>query len=121
MFAAANSNFDLYQDSLEKLSALETEVHLCEHYGALTGAEGRGFMAQSMADAVTMRLLIEEIYNSTRDEEKTIEQLLAKVSENASGYFLPREVMALVLGQMTRFIAKQHKANRKIRIEESGL
>ncbi len=113
VFAAANSNFDLYQDSLKKLAALETEVHLCEHYGALTGAEGKGFMAQSMADAVAMRQLIEEIYNSTRDEEKTVDQLLAKVAENASVYFLPREVMTLVLGQMTRFIAKQHKANRK--------
>ena len=110
IFAAANSNFDLYQESLKKMAEYEVAIHLFEHYGALIQPAGQGFMTQSMADAVTMRQWIEKIYDSTRDEQQTVEALLEQVSKTASGYFLPKKIMAVVLGQMTRFIAKQHGA-----------
>jgi len=112
VFAAANSNFDLYQESLKKMAEYEVAIHLFEHYGALTQTAGNEFMKQSMADAVIMRQMIEEIYDSTRDEQKTVEALLTAVSTTASGYFLPKKIMAVVLGQMTRFIAKQHAAKK---------
>lgn len=114
VFAAANSNFDLYQESLKKMAEYEVAIHLFEHYGALIQPSGHEFMKQSMEDAKTMRQWIEQIYDKTRDEQKTVEELLAEVSKTASGYFLPKKVMAMVLGQMTRFIAKQHdkKGNR---------
>jgi glyoxylase-like metal-dependent hydrolase (beta-lactamase superfamily II) len=112
VFAAANSNFDLYQESLKKMAEYEVAIHLFEHYGALTQPAGNEFMKQSMADAVIMRQMIEEIYDSTRDEQKTVEALLTEVSKTASGYFLPKKIMAVVLGQMTRFIAKQHAAKK---------
>lgn len=113
VFAAANSNFDLYQESLEKMAEYEVAIHLFEHYGALIQPSGNGFMKQSMADAGTIRQWIEKIYDSTRDEQKTVEALLEQVSKTASGYFLPKKIMAVVLGQMTRFIAKQHGAKKE--------
>ncbi|RLB90726.1 MAG: hypothetical protein DRH26_09165 [Deltaproteobacteria bacterium] len=112
VFAAANSNFDLYQESLKKMAGYEVAIHLFEHYGALIQPAGKEFMKQSMADAVTMRQWLEEIYERTRDEQKTVEELLAAVSKTAPGYFLPKKIMAVVLGQMTRFIAKQHGAKK---------
>ncbi len=108
VFAAANSNFDAYQASLEKMAAYPTRVHLAEHYGALTGDEGEDFMTKSMAGAVTMRELLETTYARHRDEEKTVEELIEVISGQASDYFLPKEVMTIVLGQMTRFIARQY-------------
>jgi glyoxylase-like metal-dependent hydrolase (beta-lactamase superfamily II) len=108
VFAAANSNFDLYQESLKKMAEYEVAIHLFEHYGALIQPSGNEFMKQSMADAVTMRQWVEDIYGRTRDEQKTVKELLEQVSKTASGYFLPKKIMAMVLGQMTRFIAKQH-------------
>jgi 2-aminobenzoylacetyl-CoA thioesterase len=110
VFAAANSNFDLYQESLKKMAKYEVAVHLFEHYGALIQPSGSEFMKRSMADAVTMRQWVETIYDRTRDEQKTVEALLEQISKTAPGYFLPKKIMALVLGQMTRFIAKQHAA-----------
>ncbi len=110
IFAAANSNFDLYQASLEKMNRYDTQVHLSEHYGALTGDEGRGFMAKSMAQAVEMRSFLEKTYARHRDEKETVKELIEVISGRASGYFLPKEVMAVVLGQMTRFIAKQFES-----------
>jgi len=115
VFAAANSNFDLYQESLKKMAEYEVAIHLFEHYGALIQPVGNRFMKQSIADAVTMRQMVENIYDTTRDEQKTVEALLAAVSKTASGYFLPKKIMAVVLGQMTRFIAKQHSAKTKNR------
>ncbi len=112
IFAAANSNFDRYQASLEKMAAYDTRVHLSEHYGAVLGAEGRGFMAKSMAQAVEMRRLLEETYARYRDEQKTVDALIEEISGRTSGYFLPRQVMAMVLGQMTRFIASQDNQKR---------
>jgi 2-aminobenzoylacetyl-CoA thioesterase len=112
VFAAANSNFDLYQESLQKMAEYEVTIHLFEHYGALIQPAGQGFMKKSMADAVTMRQWIEKIYDSTRDEQKTVEALLDQVSKTAPDYFLPKKIMAVVLGQMTRFIAKQYGAKR---------
>jgi glyoxylase-like metal-dependent hydrolase (beta-lactamase superfamily II) len=35
VFAAANSNFDLYQESLKKMAKYQVGIHLFEHYGAL--------------------------------------------------------------------------------------
>lgn len=92
VFAAANSNFDLYQASLEKLAEYEVAVHLFEHYGALIQPAGSKFMKQSMADAATMRQWVETIYDSTRDEQKTVEALLEQISKTAPGYFLPKKL-----------------------------
>lgn len=108
VFAAANSNFDAYQASLKKMAAFDTQVHLAEHYGALTGEDGKNFMTRSIADAVKMRQLLETTYARHRDEKKTVDELLEVVSRQAPGYFLPKEIMALVLGQMTRFIVKKY-------------
>ncbi|WDP90980.1 MAG: MBL fold metallo-hydrolase [Desulfobacter sp.] len=107
IFAAANSNFDAYQASLEKMAAYEVEVVLAEHYGAVAGDAGRGFMAKSIVRAREMRALLEETYGRCRDEKKAVAALLEEISSRASGYFLPREVMEMVLGQMVRFMAKQ--------------
>ena len=109
VFAAANSNFDLYQASLDKMAVLDTHVHLSEHYGALTGEPGRGFMQRSIKDAVKMRTLLETTWARYRNEKQTVEAMLTVVEQEAKGYFLPKEVMAMVLGQMVRFMAKQHR------------
>lgn len=110
VFAAANSNFDQYQESLEKMAAYPCEVHLSEHYGALTGAEGRNFMARSIEDAKGMRALVEKIWAGCRDRETAVAAIMEEISAAAKGYFLPKEVMAMVLGQMVRFFEKRDQA-----------
>ena len=110
VFAAANSNFDLYQESLKKMAVYPTEVHLSEHYGALTGKAGRGFMARSMADARQMRSRVQETWDRYKDPEQTVLAMLAQMEDEAKGYFLPKEVMTLVLSQMVRFFQKKEEA-----------
>jgi len=106
IFAAANSNFDQYQDSLEKMSRFPVEAHLCEHYGAFTDAEARQFLPRSMEAARTTRTLIEESLKRTGSVDATVSEIEELLTREAKGYFLPREVMRMVISQMAGFLAK---------------
>ncbi len=41
VFTAANSNFDKYLDSLNRMSKLDVNVHLAEHFGAMVGEDAK--------------------------------------------------------------------------------
>lgn len=106
VFAAANSNYDQYQESLERMSRYAVEVHCAEHYGALTGDDAGTFMERSKESARITRGIIEDSYRKTRDVARTVEEVTNIFIAESQGYFLPREVMEMVVGQMTRFLAK---------------
>ncbi|MDY6852921.1 MAG: MBL fold metallo-hydrolase [Thermodesulfobacteriota bacterium] len=107
IFDAANSNFDLYQQSLEKMAAHDVQIHMAEHFGAYLGEDGRNFLQKSIKSAKETRKFAEEVYLSTRDEKKTAQELLARLMKGAPDNFLPQEVIAMVVGQMTSFLAKK--------------
>ncbi len=107
VFTAANSNFDHYQQSLEKMARLDVEVFLAEHYGALTGGDARGYLPRSIESARQTRKLIEETYRATGNVVRTVEKITDQFTQASSGYFLPREIMEMVIGQMTRYLARR--------------
>ena len=106
VFAAANANFDQYQASLEKMSGYPVKAHLCEHYGAFTGADAPRFLPRSREAAKAMRSLIEESLTRTGTVEATASEIEEIVMREAKGYFLPREVMRMVISQMAGYLAK---------------
>ena len=106
VFAAGNSNFTKYQRTLERFNEYDVEIHLAEHYGAFTGEDARGFMPRSIEAAKETRKLLEASYSRTRDLEESTKELTDLFMKNAPDYFLPKEVMAMVIGQMMRYIAK---------------
>lgn len=106
IFTAANANFDLYQQSLEKMAAKDVAIHLAEHYGARSGEEGRRFLGEAMAAAAETRRALEATYAETRDEARTTAIVTDRIMAQAPEGFLPREVVAIVAGQMVHFIAK---------------
>lgn len=106
IFTAANSNFDLYQQSLQKMMQYPVEVHLAEHYGAMTGEEGRLFLKKSAAAARETRRLIEASYAGTGDVQKSTDEVTDLLMAGVPEDFLPRDVIAMVAGQMLRFIAR---------------
>ncbi len=107
ILSAANSNFDLYEKSLERMSALDVDVHLAEHYGAFTPPEGRDYIRRSMESARATRRLIEDTYARTGNIEKVSNEITNLLMNEAQDYFLPREVMYSVVEQMTKFIASK--------------
>ncbi len=107
IFPAGNSNFTKYQHTLERFAALDVEVHLAEHYGAFTGEDARRFIPRSIEAAREIRALIEDSYRRTGSREESTRELTDLFMEKAPAYFLPREVMAMVIGQMVRHIAEE--------------
>jgi len=106
IFAAANANFDQYQASLEKMSGYLVKAHLCEHYGAFTEEDARQFLPRSKEAARATRSLIEESLKRTGNVDATVSEIEGFLTRQAKGYFLPREVMRMVISQMVGFLAK---------------
>jgi glyoxylase-like metal-dependent hydrolase (beta-lactamase superfamily II) len=108
VFAAGNSNFTKYQETLERFLGYDVEIHLAEHYGAFTGEDAKRFMPRSIEAAKETRRLMEESFRRTGDADKSTEELTDLIMKRAPEYFLPRDVMAMVIGQMMRYIAKTY-------------
>ena len=107
VFTSANSNFDKYQESLEKMAGYENEVYLAEHFGARTGDDGRGYLEKAMEAAIKTRGILEASYARTRDVKKSTEEVTDRLMTMLPDGFMPRDIIAMVAGQMLRYIARQ--------------
>jgi hypothetical protein len=88
------------------MAARDVDILLAEHYGAQSGPEGRQFLGKAMAAAAETRRSLEETYAETDDVAQTTEIITDRIMADAPKDFLPREVVAIVAGQMVNFIAK---------------
>lgn len=104
--AAGNSNFDLFQQSLEKMSRYDVELVLAEHYGALDGEDGRGYLSRAMEEARRTRGILEESLRRTGDVQESTREIARMFLEESPENFLSPEVLNLVAGQMVKYIAK---------------
>ena len=109
VFTAANSNFDQYLSSLDKMSSHDVDIHLAEHYGARTGTDGREFLKKAKASAIESRKILEASYARTRDIEQSTREITHMLMADSPVDFFPQEVIALVVGQMLTYIAKQNQ------------
>ena len=108
VFTAANSNFDQYMVSLDKMSGYDVDIHLAEHYGARTGTDGREFLKKAKASAIETRKILEASYARTRDIALSTGEITHMLMADSPVDFFPQEVIALVVGQMLAYIAKQN-------------
>jgi glyoxylase-like metal-dependent hydrolase (beta-lactamase superfamily II) len=104
--AAGNSNYDFFQKSLEKMALYDVDVLLGEHYGAFTGENARSFLPLAIEAAKRTRTQLEESYRRTQDIKKSTEEMTDVLLKDTPPGFMPREVMALIAGQMVKYIAK---------------
>ena len=107
IFTAANSNFDKYMESLEKMASYDIDVLLAEHFGARAGKDAKEYLAKSIISARQTRSMMEAAYIKTRDEKKTTKEVTELLMADAPEEFLPKEVISLVVGQMIHYLAKQ--------------
>jgi glyoxylase-like metal-dependent hydrolase (beta-lactamase superfamily II) len=111
VFAAGNSNFTQFQQTLEKFASYDVQIHLSEHYGAFTGTDGKDFIKRAIAAASQTRTLLEDSYKKTRDIAASTTEITDFMMGQAEDYFLPRPVVEIVVGQMLRHIAKTIDGN----------
>ncbi len=105
VFTAANSNFDKYQESLEKMAGYEIDVYLAEHFGARTGDHARVYLKQSINAAKETRDILEASYRKTKDVQKSTQEITDRFMEWVPDGFMPRDIIAMVIGQMLKYIA----------------
>jgi glyoxylase-like metal-dependent hydrolase (beta-lactamase superfamily II) len=110
--SAGNSNFDLYQASLERMAALDVELLAKEHYGVHTGEDARRYLAGSIEDARRTRALLEAaVARAGGDAARATAEVVEALASGAPEEFLPRDVVAMVVGQMVRYVARAAKGD----------
>jgi glyoxylase-like metal-dependent hydrolase (beta-lactamase superfamily II) len=107
IFTVANANFDQYLESLQKMARYDIDVYTAEHYGARTGDDAGRYLTQSMAAANELRRMMEVSLTRTKDVEKSIMEMTDLFMTWIPEGFMPREVIAVVAGQMVKNVAKQ--------------
>ncbi len=105
IFPTGNSNFTMFQSSLERLSCLEVNYLGADHYGYLSGEEAQGFIAATAQMAARLRRLVETIYTRKKDIDGTVRMLIAEHYRQNPDYFLSPEILTGVYRQMVRHIS----------------
>jgi len=77
-----------------------------EHYGASVDEDARSFLPNSIEAAKKMRAMLEESYRRSGDVNKSTEEITEMFIKEAPDYFLPREVVGMVVGMMVKNIAR---------------
>jgi glyoxylase-like metal-dependent hydrolase (beta-lactamase superfamily II) len=114
IFAAGNSNFDLYEKSLRRLAGLDVEAVLLEHFGAALSAEARSLLPNSVKAAEDARAEIIRTFRRTGDVAKTAQEITRSILDRTPGNFLVEEVLFGVMERMARFVVKAHEEKERI-------
>ncbi len=101
-----NSNFTLFQQSLEKLKDLDVAYLCADHYGYIVGEEAGDFIQQTTRMARQNRSLMEEAYLRTGDIDTAAHELVTAFYELYPDYVLSKEIFGGIYRQMVRHIAK---------------
>jgi glyoxylase-like metal-dependent hydrolase (beta-lactamase superfamily II) len=115
IFAAGNSNFDLYEESLRRLAGFDVEAVLLEHYGAALGDEARSLLPKSVQAAKEARAAMEESYRRTGNVKKTAQEITRSILDRTPGNFLVEDVLFVVMERMVKFIVKAHERRNGLR------
>ncbi|HUL30506.1 MAG TPA: MBL fold metallo-hydrolase [Thermodesulfobacteriota bacterium] len=103
--SSGNSNYTKYQQSLERLKALEVDYLCADHYGYVLGPEANAFISKSIEMAKKDRAAMEAVYRSTRDIDAAARRLRTSFYEQNPHYFLSPEIFLDVYRQMVRHLA----------------
>lgn len=106
LIISGNSDYTLFQQSLEKLKTLEVDCLCADHYGYVTGEEARAHITNSIDEAKRFRKLMESVYRRTGDVEAAARRMVAATFSSHSDYFIPREVLEGIYRQIMRHLAK---------------
>mgnify|MGYP000158478126 CR=1 FL=1 len=113
VFTAANSDFDRYQESLRRMAEYPVQAVLPEHFGARIGDDARGFLDASVASADRTRSLLEQTYRNNPDVDACSKEVADRLMQKMPDDFLPGEIISIVVGQMVKYIARQHQDSEK--------
>ncbi|MDD5476355.1 MAG: MBL fold metallo-hydrolase [Syntrophales bacterium] len=103
---SGNSDYTLFQESLEKLKVLKVDLLCADHGGYVTGNEASRFIGDTLKAAAKFRVLVERICRRTGSVESTVRRLIS-LSEAYSDNFLPRDILYGIYSQMVNHIVSE--------------
>jgi 2-aminobenzoylacetyl-CoA thioesterase len=103
---AANSNYTLYKQSLQKLKTLQVEYMCADHFGYVYGDEARDYMARSLEAAEEECATYEKIYRRTRDIEVAAREVATTFLAENPDYFLTFDIYLGICRQTMKHIAR---------------
>jgi glyoxylase-like metal-dependent hydrolase (beta-lactamase superfamily II) len=107
IIASGNSNYTLFQKSLEKLKDLDVEYVCADHYGYVTGDEARNFISRSIQIAGEHRTSMEEVYLRVGNIEGAAQELSNAIFEENPEYIIAPQILEGVYRQMLRHIVTE--------------
>jgi glyoxylase-like metal-dependent hydrolase (beta-lactamase superfamily II) len=100
-----SSNYDDFQESIDKLSKIGAETICFEHFGALTPPDGKEFCERAKKGAEEFREEMITIYQKNEDVELTAEEmakdLYCGLSEKG---LVPEDLLRDILKRMVKFV-----------------
>lgn len=105
IIASGNSNYTLFQQSLEKLNTLEVDLLGSDHGGYMTGEDARRFIGRTIEAARDFRKLMEQLYRRTGSVDSAVDELISRTLASRPDFFLPPHILKGVYGQMLRHVA----------------
>ena len=90
---AAGSSFDAYQKSMDRLALLDIEMLCADHYGYVTGAEAKHYIAQSK---IALSRMIDRLHLALKKEgsaEHAAAQLVNLHFESRPDYFVHPDIL----------------------------
>jgi glyoxylase-like metal-dependent hydrolase (beta-lactamase superfamily II) len=102
---AGNSNYTLFQQNLEKLKNLDADYICADHFGYVTGEETKSFVSKTIDVAKQFRKLMESAYRKTGNVDEAVQHLIDIRYKERPDYFMSREILTGVYGQMVKHIA----------------
>ncbi|MCK9230038.1 MAG: MBL fold metallo-hydrolase [Syntrophales bacterium] len=113
IIASGNSNYTLFQQSLEKLSSLEVDLLGADHGGYMTGEDARRFIGRTIDVARDFRKLMEELYCRMGSVDSAVDELIIQARASRPDFFLPSRILRGVYGQMLRHVAAMMDEGRQ--------
>jgi glyoxylase-like metal-dependent hydrolase (beta-lactamase superfamily II) len=105
ILASGNSNYTLYQSSLEKLADLDVDYLCADHYGYVSGDEARDYMHRSIDLAQKHRAFIEEVYQRSGDMDTAVGEIVDIFFKRNPNYIIAPEIYVGIYRQIVRHIA----------------
>lgn len=100
-----SSNYDDFQESIDKLRKIGAEITCLEHYGALTPPEGREFCERAKKEAQDFRKEMIDIYKRKEDLALTVEEIAEDFYCGLSKKgLLPEDLLKDILKRMVKFV-----------------
>ena len=118
LITSGNSNYTLFQQSLEKLRSLDVDYLCADHYGYVTGEEAHTFIADAIAEARRFRRLMESVYRRTGDVDRAARRMVAVTLASDPDYFLPPGVLEGVYRQIMQHLAQEMKGSTRQQARE---